>query len=84
MSPAGTRGALWTFGRRGTPTTVGLPSTGLSYSTALPLSVSVNAPTCPPQRIGYQRTSLDIKYNPVKRGHIRVQIDRTGRELYDG
>jgi hypothetical protein len=45
----GTRGAWLTFGRNGTRTTVGLPGTGISYTTTSSASEHQNA-VAPPAR----------------------------------
>jgi hypothetical protein len=45
----GTRGAWLTFGRNGTRTTVGLPGTGISYTTTSLASETQNA-VAPPAR----------------------------------
>jgi hypothetical protein len=48
----GTRGAWFTFGRNGTRTTVGLPGTGISYTTTSPASEHQDAVAAPSRAPG--------------------------------
>src|SRR5215471_17285908 len=48
----GTRGAWLTFGRNGTRTTVGLPGTGISYTTTSSASEQQNAIAAPTRTPG--------------------------------